>query len=51
MVVAILPLICISSIFSFLGGFFIGDWEARQEIFYYRQINRNRYIQNETITQ
>ncbi len=42
------PIVCLSSIFSFLGGFFLGDFEARQEIFYNRQIYRNNINENRT---
>ena len=42
MVLTFFPLICISSIISFIGGYFLGDLEARHEFTYYQLlINRN----------
>ena len=47
-----MPLICISSIVCFLGGFFLGDSEARQELHYYSsQIQGYRNTQYNTLQQ
>ena len=50
MVLVCFPLVCLSSVISFVGGFFLGDLEAREEIaYYYREINT--YITRKTYTQ
>lgn len=38
MVLTFLPLLCITSIVTFVGGFFLGNSESRQEIAYYQNI-------------
>ena len=38
MVLTFLPLMCITSIVSFVGGFFLGNSESRREIAYYQYI-------------
>ena len=47
MSIVILPILCISSILSFIGGFFLGDLEARHELFYNNQIYRGINLNNE----
>lgn len=47
MVLTFLPLFCLTSVISFVGGFFFGDLEARHELVYYHQlINRSRNTHN-----
>ena len=44
MVLTFFPIICITSVISFVGGFFFGDLEARHELVYYHQlIDRNTH--------
>ena len=44
MVLTFLPLFCLTSVISFIGGFFLGDLEARHElVYYYQLIDRNTY--------
>ena len=50
MVLPSLPLIVLSSIVAFLGGFFLGDFEARNEL-PYRDVVRNNNNNNSVITQ
>ena len=47
MVFTFIPLICFSSVISFVGGYFLGDLEARHEFTYYQDLtNRNINTQN-----
>lgn len=48
MVLTFFPLICISSIISFVGGYFLGDLEARHEFTYY-QVLTNRNINTDNL--
>ena len=46
MVLTFLPLFCLTSVISFIGGFFLGDLEARHELVYYQLIDRSRNTYN-----
>ena len=48
MVLTFFPLVCISSIISFVGGYFLGDLEARHEFTYYRVL-ANRNVNNDNL--